>query len=127
MKPIEREKLKCPACESKRLRSSALQCLECGTEVRAPIQESEFSQLNSEELHFLRVFVHCEGKIKDIEKALGISYPSVKTELQKLKQKLSSEVQEAEDEKSVQSILQNLDAGKLSYEEAMAAIRKIQN
>lgn len=42
--------------------------------------------LNDDQLHFLSVFVHCEGKIKDVEKALGVSYPTVKSQLAQLNQ-----------------------------------------
>lgn len=126
MRPVRREILSCPACKGQRLRSSALKCGDCGTEVHGSILESEFNQLNSEELHFLRVFVHSEGKIKDMEKALGISYPSVKAQLQQLKKKLSLQVQETEERNSVQGILKALDSGDLSYEEAMQAIRNLQ-
>lgn len=47
------------------------------------------NQLNEDQLHFLGVFIHCEGKIKDVEKALGVSYPTVKAKLSDLKSAMS--------------------------------------
>jgi hypothetical protein len=34
-------------------------------------------QLSPEQLSFVRVFMACRGKIKDVEQALGLSYPTV--------------------------------------------------
>jgi hypothetical protein len=39
------------------------------------------SRLTKEQLAFVRVFVTCGGKIKDVEEALGISYPTVVSRL----------------------------------------------
>jgi len=50
---------------------------------------NEFGSLTPDELHFLRVFIYCEGRIRDMEAALGVSYPTVKGHLATIKQKLN--------------------------------------
>ncbi len=125
MKRISREKLICPGCQSRDLKAKSLECGACGTQVTANIRENEFASLSTEELHFLRVFVHCEGKIKDMEKALGISYPSVKAEFRSLKERLAKRAKEIEVPKNSDSVLRDLEAGNLTYEQALNQIRKI--
>ena len=50
---------------------------------------NEFGALTPDELHFLRVFIYCEGGIRDMEAALGVSYPTVKGHLASIKEKLN--------------------------------------
>ena len=50
---------------------------------------NEFGALTPDELHFLRVFIYCEGRIRDMEAALGVSYPTVKGHLASIKEKLN--------------------------------------
>lgn len=73
----------CPACGSS-MNLRALQC-DCGVTVEGPIEINEFASLNDEQLQFLRLFVMLEGRIRDIEKALGVSYPTVKGKIRDLK------------------------------------------
>jgi hypothetical protein len=80
--------------------------------------------------HFLMVFVHCGGKISDVEKALGISYPTVKAKLGKLQTLLTfdSDAESEELEGPQADIMKSLSAfesGAISYEAMMKSIRKI--
>ena len=77
----------CPSCHG-HLDARILECNSCGIRVEGTFARSEFDQLDEHEMHFLRIFVHSEGKIREIEKALGISYPTVKARLVNLKEKL---------------------------------------
>lgn len=134
MNQIKREKIHCPVCNNHDLVTRSLHCRKCDLEVKAMIEDNEFSKLSGDLLHFLRVFVHCDGKIKDMEKALGISYPSVKSKLSDLKSVLNlSEVQHQSQNKSTDStpfessheILERMEKGDLSYDEALAAIKNL--
>lgn len=64
-------------------------CDACDIKVKGRFRASEFEALSPELLHFLRIFVHCEGRIKDMERSLGISYPTVKTMIANLKKALN--------------------------------------
>ena len=48
---------------------------------RRPFKSNEFADLAAEHLQLQRVFVHCEGRIRDMEKVLGVSYPTVKNRI----------------------------------------------
>jgi hypothetical protein len=66
-----------------------LVCDSCGLKVEGDFVMNEFGSLTPDELHFLRVFIYCEGRIRDMEAALGVSYPTVKGHLASIKQKLN--------------------------------------
>lgn len=120
----------CPACQSS-LSLKALGCSNCGCEVRGAISLSPLARLDDELSHFLMVFVHCGGKIGDVEKALGISYPTVKAKLAKLQADLtpdsidSSPSQKMVTSSGVMELLKNFEAGVISYDEMTEKLKKI--
>lgn len=71
---------KCPVCNSK-LIATRLKCKKCETIIENDFELSKFSYLSSEQLNFIEVFIKCRGNIKDVEKELGISYPTVRSKL----------------------------------------------
>jgi hypothetical protein len=108
----------------------------CGLKVEGEFVMNEFGSLTPDELHFLRVFVFCEGRIRDMEAALGVSYPTVKGHMASIKEKLNLSVgrppapaesglnaaappgSRTEDE-----ILDELETGQISYKEAIRLLR----
>lgn len=105
-----------------------LKCESCELKVEGSFGLNEFAGLSEEDLHFLRIFVHCEGRIRDMESALGVSYPTIKGKLAKLKEALGtkSEAQakaEVRREDSME-VLKKLEAGEVSFEEAKKRIRR---
>ena len=71
---------KCPVCSGK-LRVAKLKCSKCGTVIENEFEFSKFEYLSEEQLRFMEVFVKCRGNIKDVERELGISYPTVRAKL----------------------------------------------
>jgi hypothetical protein len=122
----------CPACQG-RLYPKLLRCADCGIEVTTRYATNEFSDLDAEDLHLLRIFVLCEGRIRDMESALGVSYPTVKSRLAALRTRLGlasdsakAKPQEPRPEPaSARDILDRLADGSLPYEEALAKIRAL--
>lgn len=100
MKQISANML-CPACKGP-LHPRILECRDCGIKIEAQFEGSEFDNLSPDECHFLRIFISCEGRIRDMESALGVSYPTVKARLTSLKERLglSAEVSGLADETS---------------------------
>lgn len=54
-----------------------VRCRSCGTAVEGRFSLDWIARLSPEQLGFARVFLECRGKIKDVEQALGLSYPTV--------------------------------------------------
>lgn len=120
--------LQCPSC-SDTLLPRVLECAHCDIKVEGPFHLNEFATLSSEDLHFLRIFVRCEGRVRDMEPALGLSYPTIRARLSNLKTKLmeSAEIQSQETSskpESTQEILKQLELGRISFEDAMDRIKQ---
>jgi hypothetical protein len=80
--------IRCPSCGGM-LYPRVLACDSCGLKVEGDFVTNEFGALTPDELHFLRVFIYTEGRIRDMEAALGVSYPTVKGHLASIKAKLN--------------------------------------
>ena len=67
----------CPVC-GKNLMVTRLSCNHCHTEITGDFALSKFSYLDKDELYFVEMFLQAEGNIKEMERLLQISYPTVK-------------------------------------------------
>jgi hypothetical protein len=63
---------RCPFCGDE-LAISRLSCGGCYTQLGVPA----FFKLPPDLQEFVMIFLRCQGKIRDVEKELGISYPTV--------------------------------------------------
>lgn len=79
----------CPVCAN-RLVISRLSCSSCDTSIEGKFGHGLFSDLNDEESRFVELFVICRGNIKEMEKRLGISYPTVRNKLDAVIEKLDN-------------------------------------
>jgi hypothetical protein len=70
----------CPVC-SKPLKITKLECTHCHTKIENEFELSNFAKLSKEQLNFIETFLKCRGNIKEVEKELGISYPTVRGKL----------------------------------------------
>lgn len=112
---------KCPVCNSK-LKITKLKCNSCSTTVENEFELSKFDYLSSEQLEFAEVFLKCRGNIKDVEKEMGISYPTVRSKLDDVILALGYSISK-KPKVSNKEVLDMLDRGELSAEEALKALR----
>jgi hypothetical protein len=88
---------------------------------------SPFPQLSPEQLHFVEVFLRCEGKLSRMEGELNLSYPTLRSRLHDIIRALGYEPGREEpvavSEERRRSILDELDAGQISFDEAMAQLQ----
>ena len=112
--------VRCPAC-GEGLRISRLACEGCGTKIEGDFEGCPFCVLDPEEAEFLFTFVKVGGAIKDMEKELGISYPTVKNRLAKIQERLGLRAADAPAAEAVDRVrvLERLQKGEITYEEAM--------
>jgi len=82
-----------------------------------------FAQLSAEQLRFVEVFVRSEGKLNRMEEELKLSYPTIRTRLHEVIRALGHEPGREETETVApvdrKKVLQDLDSGQISFEEAM--------
>ena len=106
----------CPVCKSD-LKVTKLSCTNCSTEITGDFQLSKFNYLSKEHLYFIEVFIKNRGNIKQIEKELGISYPTVKRNLDEVIVSLGYEVS-PEEKANKEEIFKKLENGEITASEA---------
>ena len=74
---------KCFICDNK-LTITTLSCDSCGTRIEGQFEGCRFCSLDDTQYEFLTVFIRNRGSIKDVEKELGVSYPTVRSALDNL-------------------------------------------
>jgi len=117
---------KCPVCGHD-LEVVRLQCTSCGTSVEGHFELSRFSRLDPEQLAFLEMFLKARGNLKDVERELGLSYPTVRNRLEMVLAALGFAAdpdRKSEAGRSRREILDSLDAGKINAEEALRLLRE---
>jgi hypothetical protein len=80
----------CPVC-GEDLVLTRLSCPECETELSGVFESCEFCSLDADDREMLRVFLSSRGNMKELERHLGVSYPTARARFDKLLQKLDLE------------------------------------
>ncbi|MDD2592555.1 MAG: DUF2089 domain-containing protein [Erysipelotrichaceae bacterium] len=111
----------CPVCESKLL-VTKMACPNCHTEISGEFALSKFSYLSKDELRFVEMFVLLKGNIKEMEKELEISYPTVKKYLDNIIVKMGYQVK-SESKVDSEAILTKIKTGEMSVDEAIEALK----
>jgi hypothetical protein len=109
----------CPVCHDDLL-VTRLVCRNCGTALEGRFTMGRLLQLTPEQLHFVEIFLRCEGKINRVQEELGLSYPTVRSRLDEVIHALGYGVgqeREAGDERR-QEVLERLARREISSEEA---------
>lgn len=91
---------RCPVCDGE-LKVTRLKCGACETVIENDFALSKFDYLSDDELHFTETFIKCRGNIKEVEKELGISYPTVRSRLDGVIKKLGYEDTSRQDEEAL--------------------------
>jgi len=124
----------CPICGDE-LHITRMGCSRCNTNLEGKFTGCKFCKLPEEQLEFIKIFIKCRGNIKDVEKELGISYPTVRNRLEGVIQALGYSVDRVDysDERRIiqnvnekkQLILSALENGEISPQEATQQLRKL--
>lgn len=123
---------KCPTCGGE-LTITGLHCHDCDTKIESQYETCSFCRLSKESLGFLEIFVRNRGNVKEMERELGISYPTVRSRLNAVIAELGFEVgaEPTDDISDIsekrRGILKQLDAGEISAAEAAELIHQLNN
>ncbi|MBP2655517.1 MAG: hypothetical protein H6Q73_3086 [Firmicutes bacterium] len=116
----------CPVC-NKNITITKLACKNCTTKIEGDFLPCKFCRLPDEQIEFIEAFLKCRGNIKDVEKELGISYPSVRSRLDSVLQALGYLGNKEEYQHPAirrQKIWDAIENGKITSEEAEKELRK---
>lgn len=70
----------CPVCSSE-LAVTRLQCRGCGTAIEGDFNVGRFGRLSREQLTLLEGFLRARGNLKELERELKVSYPTVRARI----------------------------------------------
>lgn len=91
MNPVQRAAPRtCPVCGDQML-TTRLTCRDCGTEISGRFEPCEFCVLSPDERQTLRVFLQSRGNMRELERHLGVSYPTARARFDALVAKLGIE------------------------------------
>jgi len=86
-RPRHRAPAECPVCGGT-LVTTRLGCHGCGTELAGEFGSCDFCALEDKDLDLLRVFLASRGNLREVEKHLGVSYPTARARFTALLMKL---------------------------------------
>ncbi len=114
---------RCPIC-SQTLRVVRLECEACGTRLEGSFTLGRFHALSADQLEFLETFIRARGNFKDVERELGISYPTVRARLDAVIRSLGFPSQAEPDREAERrkEILRELADGKIAPDDAAALL-----
>jgi len=111
----------CPICKAE-LTISELTCFKCQTVLKGNFKRCDFCKLTEEDHNFIKVFLKSHGNIKEIEKELGISYPTVKNRLNQIISSLGIKAKEGLSKEERLEILNKLEQGEITLEQAVSIL-----
>ena len=119
----------CPTCGGE-LTITGLYCRSCHTRIESEYSTCRFCRLSQESLDFIEIFVKNRGNIREMERELEISYPTVRSRLNDVIKELGYEVEaESADSGEVaeqrRAILKQLNQGEISAAEATELINQL--
>ena len=115
----------CPVCEGE-LEVARLHCRQCGTSIEGRFALGRFHALSKEQLQFAELFIRNRGNIKEMERDLGVSYPTVRSRLDALIRAMGYEVVEEPKPAAPErrkEVLARLERGEIGSEEAIKLLR----
>jgi hypothetical protein len=121
----------CPTCGGP-LVVTELQCRQCRTQVRSRYSPCAFCTLTADQLVFVKLFVEKRGNLREMEKALGVSYPTVRGKLEEIAERLAGAPIPVNDApqwspdaggEARREVLRLIADGKLSVKEGLSRLR----
>ncbi|MGI6776898.1 MAG: DUF2089 domain-containing protein [Acetivibrionales bacterium] len=121
---MKREVLgKCPVCSSD-TKVTEIHCRKCDTTIRGEFDLCKFCMLNEQQKYFVEVFIKNRGNIKEIEKELGISYPTVRNKLDEVIYALGYQIEQQKPSVNQKEILERLSRGEITKDEALRLLNE---
>jgi hypothetical protein len=113
-----RPPLNCPVC-NERLALTRLSCPACDTELAGSFATCEFCVLSAEDREVLRVFLASRGNMKDLERHLGVSYPTARARFDALLSKIGIDRPAAPPALTRVELMEQVAHGEIDIDEAL--------
>ncbi|MBA2489899.1 MAG: DUF2089 domain-containing protein [Chloroflexi bacterium] len=121
----------CPVCEHE-LSVTRLHCGECGTTLEGHFSVGRFGRLDRDQLALLESFLRSRGNLREMERELGLSYPTLRGRVDGLVRALGLGGPAVSEEDTQgfpiaaparRQILERLARGEMTSEDAAQALR----
>ena len=121
----------CPACGGSIIITEC-RCSDCHLQLRGEFELGQFSHLSDDQLTFIRVFLSARGNLTEVERVLGISYPTIRNKLDEINAALSRTNEKRPEagqsarpdrDEERRAILQKVAEGRLSTAEALQILQ----
>src|SRR5215468_11009116 len=112
----------CPYC-SHAMTVSCMRCHECGVSIEAAFPTPRLANLPTEHQRFIEIFVLAGGNLKQIAEQAGVSYPTVRSRLDKVIDSLRQQIAETQEVRG--TILDAVSEDKHATDEAARIIKSV--
>ena len=100
-----------------------LRCTGCRVTVEGRIPIPRLARLSAEDREFVELFVRSSGSLKSVAGKLGISYPTVRSRLDRVIEALEQAEQQERDARN--TILDDIENGNITVDEAIRRLREL--
>lgn len=97
-------------------------CSKCSTVLKGDFEGCDFCNLSEEDQGFIKVFLRTHGSIKEVEKELGISYPTVKNRLNQIIKSLGIKTKASLNREERLEVLEKLEKGEITLQQALSLL-----
>ena len=94
--------------------------LTSGVAIEGEFEPPQLAQLNLEDQVFVTAFVRCHGSIKEMERIFGVSYPTIKSRLNRIAQNL--DFVETDPAPSRADVIDRLRRGEINAQQALSEL-----
>ncbi len=108
--------------QNKEITIERVKVVESGLSIEGNFELPPLARLNMEDQIFVAAFVKSHGSIKDMEQLYGVSYPSIKNRLNRISK--TFDFIDLTPVNSAGDILEDLDRGNISFDQAINALKK---
>jgi hypothetical protein len=129
-RPLERDRHEhrapsnCPVCGD-HLAVTRLGCGSCGSELAGVFSACPYCSLDDADAAILRVFLRSRGNLREVEKHLGVSYPTARLRVTQLLEKLGLADEPQPPPLRREQILSEVAAGALTPAEAQRLLAEL--
>ncbi|HQB97760.1 MAG: DUF2089 family protein [Candidatus Cloacimonetes bacterium] len=110
----------CPVCKGE-LEIRRYHCRHCDISFDGSFSRNWLEGINESQMEFIKLFLLVQGNFTEVQKKLGISYPTIKNRLAQINQIIIKEYSPMDD---YSDILGDLEEGFIDVDEALAMINK---
>lgn len=112
----------CPVCQNA-LKTIKMRCEECHMSYEGTFAMPRLMRLSPEHLKLAEAFLICGGNLKELSEQLGISYPTLRKQINAMIEEIEN--LRTEDNHTIESILEAIEKGSMKAEHGLRLIKEM--